>query len=177
MTKYVQSTSELFLSEDYLLLSFNKVLKQNFPGPIKSAEGKLYSQWEQIRAGNGGPCHHTDILLRETDGYNGKARRWKHRCPQRMTNGVFMPLAPETRGSITSASAGTGPLCCWGAGRGPRVGTKCRCRGWLLVPGGAGWGGGAEGNPDVDPNDALGSVHVHTCVWELFILLWRAYFS
>ena len=29
---------------------------------------------------------------------------------------------------------------------------------------------GAEGNPDVDPNDALGSVHVHACVWELFML-------
>ena len=32
-------------------------------------------------------------------------------------------------------------------------------------------GGVTEGNPDVDPNDALGSVRVHTCVWELFILL------
>ena len=31
-------------------------------------------------------------------------------------------------------------------------------------------GGGAEGNPDADPNDALGSVRVHTCVWELFML-------
>ena len=31
-------------------------------------------------------------------------------------------------------------------------------------------GGVAEGNPDVDLNDALGSVHVHTCVWELFML-------
>ena len=31
-------------------------------------------------------------------------------------------------------------------------------------------GGGAEGNPDADPNDALGSVCVHTCVWELFML-------
>ena len=31
-------------------------------------------------------------------------------------------------------------------------------------------GGVAEGNPDVDPNDALGSVRVHTCVWELFML-------
>ena len=29
---------------------------------------------------------------------------------------------------------------------------------------------GAEGNPDVAPNDALGSVCVHTCVWELFML-------
>ena len=43
VTKYVQSTFELFLSQYYLLLSFNQVLKQNFPGPIKSAEGKLYS--------------------------------------------------------------------------------------------------------------------------------------
>ena len=31
-------------------------------------------------------------------------------------------------------------------------------------------GGVAKGNPDVDPNDALGSVRVHTCVWELFML-------
>ena len=31
-------------------------------------------------------------------------------------------------------------------------------------------GGRAEGNPDADPNDALGSVRVHTCVWELFML-------
>ena len=44
------------------------------------------------------------------DSYNGKARRRKHRCPQRTTDGVFMPLAPETRGSITSASARTAPL-------------------------------------------------------------------
>jgi hypothetical protein len=129
VTKYVQSTFELFLSQYYLLLSFNKVLKQNFPGPIKSAEGKLYSHWEQTRAGNGSPCHHTDILLREMDGCNRKARRRKHRCPLRTTDSVFMPLALETRGSITSASAGTRPLCCWGVGSGPRVGTKCRCRG------------------------------------------------
>ena len=31
-------------------------------------------------------------------------------------------------------------------------------------------GGVAEGNPDADPNDALGSVRVHACVWELFML-------
>ena len=129
VTKNVQATIELFLSQDYLLLSFNQVLKQNFPGPIKSAEGKLYSHWEQTRAGNRRPSHHTDIVLREMDGYNGKARRRKRRCPQRTTDGVFIPLAPETRGSITSASAGTGPLCCWGTGSRQRVGTKWRCRG------------------------------------------------
>ena len=138
MTKYVQSTFELFLSQYYLLLYFNKVLKQNFPLPIKSAESKLYSHWEQTRAGNRSPCHHKDILLRETDGYNGKARRQKHRCPQRTTDSVFMPLALEKRGSITSPSVGTGPLCCWGMGSRPRVGTKCRCQGSPSVPG---WGG------------------------------------
>ena len=34
-------------------------------------------------------------------------------------------------------------------------------------------GGGAEGHPDADPNDALGSVRVHTCVWELFMLCYQ----
>ena len=95
------------------IASFQKSTEAKFPLPIKSAEGKLYSQWEQTRAGHGSPCHHTDILLRETDGYNGKARRQKHRCPQRTTDSVFMPLALEKRGSITSPSVGTGPLCCW----------------------------------------------------------------
>ena len=165
MTKNVQATFELFLSQDYLLLSFNQVLKQNFPGPIKSEEGKLYSHWEQTRAGNGSPSHHTDVVLREMDGYNGKARRRKRRCPQRMTDGVFIPLALETRGSITSASAGTGPLCCWGAGGGPRVGTECRREASPWVPG---WGG---------PSDALGSVRVHACVWELFMLSRQFYYS
>ena len=159
VTKYVQSTFELFLSQYYLLLSFNKVLKQNFPLPIRSAKGKLYSHWEQTRAGNGSPCHHTGILLRETDGENGKARRRKHRCPQRTTDRVSKPLAPETRGSITSASAGTGPLCCSGVGSGLRVGTECRREGSPWVPGRGGL------------SDALGSVHVHACVWELFMLV------
>ena len=58
------------------------------------------------------------ILVRETHGENGKARRQKYRCPQRMTDGVFMPLDPETRGSITSVSLGTGPLCYRGQGSG-----------------------------------------------------------
>ena len=31
-------------------------------------------------------------------------------------------------------------------------------------------GGVAEGNPDADPNDALASVRVHACVWELLML-------
>ena len=76
------------------------------------------TNWEQTRAGNGSPCHHMDILLREMDGYNGKARRRKHRCPQRTTDGVFMPLALETRGSITSASAGPSAVEVRAAGRG-----------------------------------------------------------
>ena len=41
------------------------------------------------------------------------------------------------------------------------AGVKAHCRSQ---------GGVAEGNPDADPNDALGSVCVHTCVWELFML-------
>lgn len=40
VTKYVQSTFELFLSQYYLLLSFNTVLK-HFPLPIKNTENKL----------------------------------------------------------------------------------------------------------------------------------------
>ena len=167
MTKYVQSTFELFLSQYYLLLSFNKVLKQNFPGPIKSAEGKLYSHWEQTRAGNGSLCHHTDILLKEMDGHNGKARRWKHRCPQRTTDGVFMPLAPETRGSITSASVGTGPLCCWGAGSGLRVGKKFRCRGLLSVP-----GRGGRGQPWRGPEWCTRECAcAHLCVGAFHVIL------
>ena len=130
VTKYVQYTFELFLSQYYLLLYFNKVLKQNFPLPIKSAESKLYSHWEQTRAGNRSPCHHKDILLRETDGYNAKARRRTYRGPQRTTDLVFMSLAPER----------TGPLCCWGVGSGPRVGTNCRCQGSLWIPGRGGRG-------------------------------------
>ena len=31
-------------------------------------------------------------------------------------------------------------------------------------------GGVADSNPDVDPNDVLGSVRVHACVWELFMI-------
>ena len=109
---------------------FQKSTEAKFPLPIKSAEGKLYSQWEQTRAGNGSPCHHTDILLRETDGYNAKARRRTYRGPQRTTDLVFMSLAPER----------TGPLCCWGVGSGPRVGTNCRCQGSLWIPGRGGRG-------------------------------------
>lgn len=159
MRKYVQFTFEQFLSQYYLLLSFNKVLKPNVPLPLKSAEGKLDSHWEQARAGNGSPCHHMGPLVRETHGENGKARRGNYRCPQRMTDGVFMPLDPETRGSITSASSGTGPLCCRGEGSGPRVARECRCQGSPRVP-----GRGGQGN-------ALESVHVHACVWELFMLI------
>lgn len=40
VTKYVQSPFELFLSQYYLLLSFNKVLRR-FPLPIKDTENKL----------------------------------------------------------------------------------------------------------------------------------------
>ena len=76
-----------------------------------------------------------------------------------------MSLAPETRDSITSAPAGTGPPAAeaWAAGRGweQSAGVEAHC---------GSQGGVAEGNPDVDPNDALGSVRVHTCVWELFML-------
>ena len=97
---------------------FQKSTEAKFALPIKSAEGKLYSQWEQTRAGNGSPCHHTDILLRETDGYNAKARRRTYRGPQRTTDLVFMSLAPETRGSITSASAGPSAVEVRAAGRG-----------------------------------------------------------
>ena len=43
VTKYIQSTQELFLSQYYLLLSFNEVLKQNFPLPVKGTKGKLDS--------------------------------------------------------------------------------------------------------------------------------------
>lgn len=39
ITKYVQSTFELFLSQYYLLLSFNKVLK-HFPLPVRNAESE-----------------------------------------------------------------------------------------------------------------------------------------
>ena len=173
MTKNVQATFELFLSQDYLLLSFNQVLKQNFPGPIKSEEGKLYSHWEQTRAGNGSPSHHTDVVLREMDGYNGKARRRKRRCPQRMTDGVFIPLAPETRGSITSASAGTGPLCCWGAGSGPRVGTKCRCRGSPSVA-----GRGSRGPPWRGPEWCTRECAcAHLCVGAVHVMLSTVYYS
>ena len=34
-------------------------------------------------------------------------------------------------------------------------------------------GRGSQGNPDADPNDARGSVRVHTCVWELFMLCYQ----
>ena len=77
-----------------------------------------------------------------------------------------MSLALETRDSITSAPAGTGPPAAeaWAAGRGWEliVGVKAHC---------GSQGGVAEGNPDADPNDALRRVRVHACVWELFILL------
>ena len=47
-------------------------------------------------------------------------------------------------------------------------------RGWEQSVGGkahrGSQGGVAEGNPDVDPKDALGRVCVHACVWELFML-------
>ena len=156
-----------FLWQDYLLLSFNKGLKQNFPLPIKSAEGKQYSQWEQTRAGHGSPCHHTDILLRETGGYNGKARRRKYRCPQRTTDLVFMSLAPETRDSITSAPAGTGPLCCWGVGSRPRVGTKCRCRGSPWIP-----GRGGRGQPWRGPEWCTRECTcAHLCVGAFHVIL------
>ena len=154
-----------FLWQDYLLLSFNKGLKQNFPLPIKSAEGKQYSQWEQTRAGHGSPCHHTDILLRETGGYNGrleggsigvpKGRPTWYSCPWFRRQGT--PSLQHLRGQGPSAAEA------WAAGRGweQSAGVEAH-RGSQ--------GGAAEGNPDVDPNDALGSVRVHTCVWELFML-------
>ena len=51
----------------------------------------------------------------------------------------------------------------WAAGRGweQSAGVEAHC---------GSQGGVAEGNPDVGPKDALGSVRVHTCVWELFML-------
>ena len=45
------------------------------------------------------------------------------------------------------------------------MGTECRREASPWVPG---WGG---------PSDALGSVRVHACVWELFMLSRQFYYS
>ena len=79
---------------------FQKSTEAKFPLPIKSAEGKLYSQWEQTRAGNGSPCHHTDILLRETDGYNGRLEGGSIGVPKDDRPGIHVLGSGEDRAPL-----------------------------------------------------------------------------
>lgn len=101
-----------------------------------------------------------------------RARRWKHRCPLKddLRQGVHPLGSGDKRLHHFSICGGQDPSAAEGPGR-AEGGNKVQ----VSSTASAVQGGGAEGNPDAEPNDALG-VAVHACVWSFYVILLTVFY-